>query len=531
MDKAFTFFKQLSERFQGLQQGQKLAVFILVAAGIGSLFTMSLWLKTPDYQLLYAKLTPTDAAKIVDVLKSNKTPYELSQGGQTIHVPANAIYETRLMLASEGLPEGGEVGMEIFDDNSLGMTEFIQKLNYQRALQGELSRTIQSLDAVDQARVHLVIPKDTLFLKEKPRGKASVTIKIKPGKSITSEQTQGIVHLIAASVEGISAQDVVVVDLKGNLLSGDQASSGSSMRTSSNYQHKLMVEKELQDNIIRMLENALGVGTVIAQVSTTLDFELVDRTEEIFDPDSQVVRSEQLVSESTLGALPPGGVPGAQGLVPGGTGQAPAGGQPAKRDKENQTFNYEINKIVRQISKPIGTIKKLSVAVLIDGTVAGDPPEYQPRSEEDMAKYLPIIKSAIGYNEKRGDQIQLENIQFDRTFEQEGQERLAKAETMELVFKIVQYVLGALFILLFFTRVIRPMMNWMTTSLEVVPEAQGQLTSSEMDAIQEEKKSLGAAVDNEAAEIRKAVVEFADNDPKFTAGIVRKWLREKTPSS
>jgi flagellar M-ring protein FliF len=157
-----------------------------------------------------------------------------------------------------------------------------------------------------------------------------------------------------------------------------------------------MVEKELQDNIVRMLENALVEGTVIAQVSTELDFELVDRTEEIFDPDSQVVRSEQLVSESTLGALPPGGVPGAQGLVPGGTGQTTTGSQPAKRDKENSTFNYEINKIVRQISKPIGTIKKLSVAVLIDGTVTGEPPVYQPRSEEDMAKYLPIIKSAIG---------------------------------------------------------------------------------------------------------------------------------------
>lgn len=531
MEKFLTFIKQLSERFLALQQGQKLAILVLVAGGMASLFTMSLWLKAPDYQLLYAKLAPADAAKIVDVLKSDKVPYELSQGGQTIHIPADAIYETRLKLASEGLPEGGEVGMEIFEENALGMTEFIQKLNYQRALQGELSRTIKSLDAIDQARVHLVIPKDTLFLKEKPRGKASITIKIKPGKNVTSEQTQGIVHLVAASVEGIDAQDVVVVDLKGNLLSGDQASSSGAMRTSTNYQHKLVVEKELQDNIVRMLENALGEGTVIAQVSTNLDFELVDRTEEIFDPDSQVVRSEQLVSEATLGALPPGGVPGAQGLVPGGTGQTKAGGQPAKRDKENQTFNYEINKIVRQISKPIGTIKKLSVAVLIDGTITGEPPTYQPRTEEDMAKYLPIIKSAIGYDEKRGDQIQLENVQFDRSFELSEQKRLSESEMMDLAIKIGKFVLAALFILLFFTRVIRPLINWMTTSLEVVPEAQGQLTATEMDAIQDEKKSLGVAVDSEMVQIRQAVTEFADNDPKFTAGIIRKWLKDKTPAS
>lgn len=531
MEKFITFIKQLTERFLALPQGQKLAILVLVAGGIASLFTMSLWLKAPDYQLLYGNLTPTDAAKIVDVLKSDKIPYELSHGGQTIRIPANALYETRLKLASEGLPEGGEVGMEIFDDSSLGMTEFIQKLNYQRALQGELSRTIKSLDAVDQARVHLVIPKDTLFLKEKPRGKASVTIKIKPGKTLTGEQIQGIVHLVAASVEGIDAQEVVVLDLKGNLLSGDKASSSGAMRTSTNYQHKLMVEKELQGNIVRMLENALGEGTVIARVSADLDFEVVNRTEEIFDPDSQVVRSEQLISESTVGALPPGGVPGAQGLVPGGTGQATAGNQPAKREKENQTFNYEINKIVRQISKPIGTVKKISVAVLIDGTVSGDPPAYQPRTEEEMAKYLPIIKSAIGYDEKRGDQVQLENIQFDRTFEQEERDRLSKSETMDLAFKAAKYILGALFILLFFTRVIRPLINWMTTSLEVVPETQGQLTTTEMDAIQEEKKSLGAAIDSEATQIRKAVTEFADNDPKFTAGIIRKWLKDKSPPS
>ena len=530
MEKLGAFINQLSDRFLALPAGQKFAVLALVAAGFASLFAMSLWVQTPDYQLLYSKLAPTDAAKIVERLKSEKIPYELSQGGQTIRVPAGEMHEIRLKLASEGLPEGGEVGMEIFEDSSLGMTEFMQKLNYQRAIQGELSRTIKTLDAVEQARVHLVIPKDTLFLKEKPRGKASVTIKIKPGKTVTRDQAQGIVHLIAASVEGISAQDVVVVDLKGNLLSGDQQGSTGAIRTSTNYQHKILVEKQVQDNIIRMLENALGEGKVIARVNADLDFELVERTEEIFDPDSQVVRSEQLVSEATVGALPPGGVPGTQSLVPGGAGGAATGTGAAKRDKENQTFNYEINKIVRQISKPIGTIKKLSVAVMIDGTIAGDPPEYQARSEEEMAKYLPIVKSAIGYDEKRGDQIQLENVQFDRSFEQDEESRLAKSATMDLAFKIAKYVLGALFVLLFFTRVVRPIINWMTTSLEVVPDSQGQLTTSEMAAVQEEKKSLGEAL-NEAAEIRQAVTEFVGNDPKFTAGIIRKWLKDKTPPS
>lgn len=530
MEKLIAFAKQLSDRFLALPPGQKFSVLALAAAGFASLFAMSLWVQAPDYQLLYSKLAPSDAAKIVERLKSEKIPYELSQGGQTIRVPANEMHEIRLKLAGEGLPEGGEVGMEIFEDTSLGMTEFMQKLNYQRAIQGELSRTIKTLDAVEQARVHLVIPKDTLFLKEKPRGKASVTIKIKPGKTISRDQVQGVVHLIAASVEGIEAQDVVVVDLKGNLLSGDQRGSTGAVRTSANYQHKMLVEKQIQDNILRMLENALGEGKVIARVNADLDFEMVEKTEEIFDPDSQVVRSEQLVSEAIVGAPPPGGVPGTQGLVPGGQSQGAGGNQAAKRDKENQTFNYEINKIVRQISKPIGGVKRLSVAVLIDGVISGDPPEYQPRAEEEMAKYLPIVKSAIGYDEKRGDRIQLENVQFDRSFEQDEEKRLAKSETMDLAFKTAKYVMGILFVLLFFTRVIRPIINWMTTSMEVVPDTQGQLTTTEMAAVEEEKKSLGQAF-NEAAEIRQAVTEFVGNDPKFTAGVIRKWLKDKTPTS
>ncbi len=530
METLTAFFRQLSERFQEMSQGQKVAVMALVGAGIASLIAMSLWFRAPDYQLLYARLTPEDAAKIVERLKAQKIPYQLSEGGQTIRVPASQMHELRLQLAAEGLPEGGEVGLEMFEETALGMTDFIQKLNFQRALQGELARTIKTLDAVDQARVHLVIPKDTLFLKEKPRGKASVTIKVKPGKSLTKEQAQGIVHLVSASVEGIDARDVVVVDLKGNILSGGKEGASTTLRASSNYQHKLRVENQLQQDIVKMLENALGKGKVIAQVNADLDFEKIDRTEEIFDPDSQVVRSEQLVTESTLGALPPGGVPGAQSLVPGGGSPGAASGQAAKREKENNTFNYEINKVVRSISRPVGSIKKLSVAVLIDGTMAGEPPAYQARTDEEMAKYLQIVQSAVGFDEKRGDQIQVENVQFDRSLVMDEEKRIAKAETMDLAFQIAKYVLGALFILLFFTRVIRPLINWMTTSMEVVPDPQAQLTAAEMDAIEEEKKRLGE-VANESAQIKQAVSEFVANDPKFTAGVIRKWMRDKGPAT
>lgn len=205
MENFLDFLRQFGERFNELSQGKKVAALSLVALALASLLVMSLWLKTPDYQLLYANLSSEDAGAIVDKLKSQKIPFELSNQGRTIRVASDRLYEVRLQLASEGLPEGSDVGLEIFDDTPLGMTEFVQKLNFQRALQGELTRTIKTLDAVAQVRIHLVIPKDNLFRKDKPKGKASVTLKIKSGKTLTETQVQGIVHLVSASVGGIDS--------------------------------------------------------------------------------------------------------------------------------------------------------------------------------------------------------------------------------------------------------------------------------------------------------------------------------------
>ena len=518
MDNFQDFLRQLGERFNQLSQGKKVAALSLVALALASLVVMSLWLKSPDYQLLYANLSNEDAGAVVEKLKSQKVPYEITNNGRTIRVASDMIHEVRLQLASEGLPEGSDVGLEIFEDTPLGMTDFIQKLNFQRALQGELTRTINSLDAVSQARVHLVIPKDNLFRKEKPKGKASVTLKIKSGKSLSEGQIQGIVHLVSASVGSIQASDVVIVDLKGNLLSGDKESSREAMVSASNFKHKLRVEKELQAKIIKMLEEALGTGNIIAKVSTDLDFEQVERTEEIFDPDSQVVRSENQISESSTGATPPGGIPGVQGLVPNGEDGTGAAGQAAQRNKSNALFNYEINKVVKRVSKPVGEITKLSVAVMIDGTFTGDPPEYKPRTQEEMDKYLEIVKSAVGFDQERGDVIKVENIQFDRSQFDEEKEALAQAEQIEMAIEIGKLVVGLIFLILFFTRVIRPIITWMTTTVEVVPEA-GQLGAAEMEEVDEEKRRLTETA-SEATHIREAVADFVANDPKYTAGVI-----------
>lgn len=527
MDNFQDFLRQLGERFSELSQGKKVAALSLAGLALASLLVMSLWLKSPDFQLLYANLSQEDAGAIVEKLKTQKVSYELSNNGRTIRVASDMIHEIRLQLASEGLPEGSDVGLEIFEKTPLGMTDFIQKLNFQRALQGELTRTIKTLDAVAQARVHLVIPKDNLFRKEKPKGKASITLKIKSGKSLSEAQIQGIVHLVSASVGSIQASDVVIVDLKGNLLSGGKEPSQKAMMSASNFKHKLRVEKELQAKIIKMLENALGPGKVITKVSADLDFEQVERTEEIFDPDSQVVRSENQISENSKGAIPPGGIPGVQALVPSGEDAVGVVGQAAQRNKSNTIFNYEINKVVRRVSKPVGEIARLSVAVMIDGTVAGDPPKYQPRTKEEMAKYLQIVQSAVGYDQERGDVIQVENIQFDRSQLDQEKAALARAEQIDIAMEIGKFAAGLIFLILFFTRIIRPIITWMTTTVEVVPETDQLADSGETD---EEKQRLDE-ITSETSNIRNSVAEFVTSDPKYTASVLRKWMREKDPAA
>ena len=529
MDNFQDFLGQLGERFNQLSQGKKVAALSLVALALASLLVMSLWLKAPDYQLLYANLSQEDAGAIVEKLKNQKIPYEVSNGGRTIRVASDMIHETRLQLAGEGLPEGSDVGLEMFEDTPLGMTDFIQKINFQRALQGELTRTIKTLDAVAQVRVHLVIPKDNLFRKQKPKGKASITLKLKSGKSLSEGQIQGIVHLVSASVGSIEASNVVIVDVNGNLLSGGKEPSEGAMMSTSNFKHKLRVQKELQAKIIKMLEDALGSGKVIAKISTDLDFEQVERTEEIFDPDSQVVRSENQISESSVGSIPPGGIPGVQALVPSGEDSGSGAGQAAQRNKSNAVFNYEINKEVRRISKPVGEITKLSVAVMIDGTMAGDPAEYQPRTPEEMAKYLQMVQSAVGFDAERGDVVQVENIQFDHSQLDKEKAEIESAEQIDLALEVGKLVVGLIFLIMFFTRVIRPIITWMTTTVEVIPQTE-QLGVADNNPVDEETRRL-SEMETQADKIRKSVNEFVGQDPKYTAGVIRKWMREKVATT
>ena len=528
MENLLKFIENLWRKFLALSPVNMAVALGGVALVFGALLSISLWVQTPDYQLLYANLSDEDAAGVVEQLNTQNIPHKLTNQGRNVAVPSNKVHEIRLNLASQGLPAGTEVGLELFEDTPLGMTEFVQKLNLQRALQGELARTIKSIEAVEQARVHLALPKEELFVKEKQNGKASVMVKLHPGRTLSQGQIQGIVHLVSSSVAGIPSGNVVLVDPKGNLLAGNKAISNDVMLTASNYKHKRQVENELEQRIALMLEEALGTGKVIARVNTDMDFDKVVKTEEIYDPDSQVVRSEQSTTESVVGAASPGGVPGVESLLPGeeGTLEPTQQGTAPTRSNEKQTLNFEINKVVKQTSQTTGKIKRLSVSVLVDGTVTGTPPQYQPRTKEQMAKYLELVKNSVGFDAKRGDQIQLENIEFDKSLELAQKEEMAVDRWIEQGYDVAKWVLGAIFVLWFLYKVLLPLVRWVTTSVEVVPGRLGAPTPEELETMEEEMRLARQSQEN--VEIRKTVGDFVDTDPKYAAAILRKWMRERT---
>ena len=527
MENLIQFIQNLWKKFLALSPVNMAVALGGVALVIGALFSISLWVQTPDYQLLYANLSDQDAAAVVDQLNTQNIPHKLTNQGRNVAVPSNKVHEIRLSLASQGLPAGTEVGLELFEDTPMGMTEFVQKLNFQRAIQGELARTIKSLEAVEHARVHLALPKEELFIKEKQSGKASVMVKLHPGRTLSQSQIQGIVHLVSSSVSGIPPGNVVLVDPKGNLLSGNKAISDDVMLTASNYTHKRKVESEMEQRITMMLEEALGTGKVIARVNADMDFDKVVQTEELYDPDSQVVRSEQTTTESMVGTAPPGGIPGVESLVPGEEGTPePTQGKAPTRSNEKQTLNFEINKVVKQTSQTTGKIKRLSVSVLVDGTLTGTPAQYQPRTPEQMAKYLELVKNSVGFDEKRGDQIQIENIQFDKSLELQQKEAMAVDRWIEQGYEVAKWVLGAIFVLWFLYKVLLPLVRWVTTSVDRVPGQLGTPTPEQLEAMEEEMRMARQAQEN--VEIRKSVGDFVDTDPKYAAAILRKWMRERT---
>ena len=516
------FFAKLMGGFNVLPTSRKItlaAVAVTVALSIGIFVFVA---NQEDYRVLFSNLSGGDAATILTKLKERKISYQISPAGDVISVPSSQVSELRLELAAEGIPQGGGVGFEIFDNKSFGTTDFEKQLNYRRALQGELARTINSLDEIQQSRVHIVLPRDSLFIDQQKKTTASVTLRLNAGKKLKPSQIEGIGHLVASSVEGLSAADVMIVDSQGNVLS--QISAGDSRHaqmSASQVEYKKNIEKDMAGKIQSLLENVVGAGKAAVRVSADLDFRVTEKTEELFDPESPVVRSTQKQSDKVTG------------LTPGKTGTA-AETAGAEKEKAEEIINYEINKVVSKTVMPVGEVKKLSIAVLVDGIYEKDSAGatvFQERPRKDIEALEDLVRKSAGLDAQRGDQVVVSSMPFNRPELEQEMMSLPWQDRLAPFFPIIRYVVILIALVLVILFVIKPLFQSLATMSQRAgtraihgPPAAGPGGVSVELSGQPTPLALGGIEDKSLTEVEMARQLAALNAKKF-AELLRNWLK------
>ena len=513
-----------------------LSLAIVSIAGLVMLFA---WSRSPDYQILYSNLSENDIGLIIQKLKEMKVPYKIEHGN--VLVPSENIYDLRLQLASQGLPQGGGIGFELFDETSFGTTDFVHKINYRRALQGELARTINSLKEVEQTRVHLSIPEKSLFLREEDKPSASVLIKLKPGKRLTSSQVEGIVHFISSSIDGLVPKNVTIVDNNGQMLTGpdDETIALNNVQ----HEYKRNYEKDVESRIINILEPIVGKEKVRAKVNAEIDFTQTESTEEKFDPNGQVIRSEQNnhEKETTLGE---GGVPGVASNLPEKQAQKPSASQ-IKSDKKTETINYEISKVTKHVKNSYSDVKRLSCAVIVDGKYISQKdstkPQYTARTDKELQFYEDIVKKAIGYSVDRGDEVTVVNMPFETISEEDFSEITNSYKTS--IIPIVKTIIPLLIVILFFLFIARPLIKTLSNSqikeripqqLEL-PQSVAELEKSmEKPLIDENTTSEEVSTDenkkdkdkDDEESLNYRMIEWAKDNPQQASSLIKEWISE-----
>ena len=476
------------------------------AATLGFFIYFAGNLTQPKMSLLYSELDQSDSAAIVSHLEAAGVPFELSPDGRRIMAPTDQVARMRLSMAEAGIPNGGSVGYEIFDQSGeLGSSSFVQNINHLRALEGELARTIRSLGNIQNARVHLVLPQRELFSRERNDPSASVVIRLVGGSRLTKSQSAALQQLVAAAVPRLEADRVSIIDHRGRLLARTTTGDDIADLANDAEEMRLNVEQRLSQSVEDLLERTLGTGNVRVTVSAELDFDRVTESSETYDPDGQVVRSTQTIEESEQDQDGEGQDPVTVGNnLPNNDlpqlGGGPTSSSTASRIEE--TVNYEISKTVRSHVRESGAVRRLSVAVLVNGNYTADENDqlvYSPRSEEELLQIEELVKSAVGYNEARGDLIEIANMQFAdlsnmRTTLPTSDLILGfeKQEVMRLAELLVLGLVAALVLLL----VVKPLLSRL---LEPVPALAGDVGGALADEVSgrhalEDKRAPGGGL-------------------------------------
>jgi flagellar M-ring protein FliF len=537
---------QFREFFKNLGPTKRFSVVIVGLIAALSFISIILMLSGNEYVPLLTNIPSDQMPMIIQKLTQKNIPFQLKEEGKTIAIPKELLHSTQMTLMAEiGSTKMGSIGLEIFDKQEFGVNSYAQKINYQRALQGELIRAINTLTAVKQSKVILALPNKKTFLEEGGKPSASVVVELHQGKELSAEQIRGVRYLVANAIEGMDPESVAVLDERGKMLT--QHSDGTTAGSSEILDLKSKIEREYEGRIESILSKVVGQTRVVAKVEAQLNNKVVSSIEEIVDPEKTAIRAQQSEEESLDGARTnPAGVPGSRSNLPGAEDAGQVG---FKQDvkKEIKTTNFEVPKTVRNVKEAAGNLEKISVAVVVDGlfqTVKNDlgveETKWTPRSAEELKKYEDIVKNAVGFNAARGDSVKIENIQFQPEDFSEAEKLLTNLERRKLLQALFKWALLAFSLALLFILIVRPFMQWITDSFQDSVDEMLPRTIEELEELQSVDSTLpgmsGAlpvlqeSIDPDKAEselLKDRIMTLMQRDQEKAANAFGMWLVRK----
>lgn len=540
-----------------LRANPKIPLLIAASAAIAIVVALTLWAKSPDYRVLYSNLNDRDGGAIVTQLTQMNIPYRFTENGSALMIPAEKVHETRLRLAQQGLPKGGAVGFELLDQEKFGISQFSEQINYQRALEGELSRTIESLGPVQNARVHLALPKPSLFVREQKNPSASVTLTLQPGRTLDDGQINAVVYMVSSSVAGLPPGNVTVVDQAGRLLTQSDGTGRDLNAAQLKYANE--VENRYQRRIEAILAPIVGSANVRAQVTAQIDFAIREQTDEQYQPNQQpdksAIRSKQLSLSEQNGGQPFGGVPGALSNQPSAAPTAPiespkataAGNTPATANNANnntrtgassnvaqnsrrdETTNYEVDRTIRHTQHKAGSVERLSVAVVLNTLGKDKDGKPQPMSKEQLAQMESLVREAMGYSSSRGDTLNVVSTQFNDVEQIGGELPFWQSQSfIDQLFNAGRYLLVLLVAWILWRKLVRPQLQSRQIAQQAVVTAANAPASRPAEAYKpshEEQALHKKSQQRVNAEVQgQRIRELADKDPRVVALVIRQWM-------
>jgi flagellar M-ring protein FliF len=538
MPPALTSVKnRISAFWSGINMTQRVFIGALSMLSVVIFVGLMFWLGRTEYDLLYAKLTPQDAANVIKLLDSKNIRYRIEQNGGAVMVPADLVHALRIEIAGQNIMTGQGVGFEIFDDVKVGVTDFVQRLSYRRALEGELARTISEFPGVENARVHLVVPNRSLFIEEQQKPSASVLLKLSGGKKMERGDIEALVNLVTMAVEGLEKGRVSIADTNGKSLYQPEEEGALNGLTRTQHDYKMTAQRNLERRIEEMLMPVVGAGRVIAKVNAELNFSQKTIRRELFDPEKTVVRSEQRSETSQQGrAAIEGGVPD-----PNFRGDGPSGtASDQNATSESRSTNFEINKEEQSIVSNTGSVDRLSIAVVVDGNYEkkeDGTSVFVPRSAEEMQRIRQLVANAAGYDSARGDTMEVSNIAF------QGVDLDAPQSTAALVadyaLRFGKPLLNALLAFLFLVLVVRPVIMALIRPkvegkmLEGVEGLEGLPSSDDRLALidEDDEAVVATAMLEKLEDIKVHAMQLSEQNIDQAIGIIRSWLKDGAQNS